>query len=224
MAAARAHGTLGRGRRRARPAARQRAERGDAARLPRCGRRARGTPRPGGRGIPGRAAPLALASGEPQRIVPMAAVVAPWLAVSGDREALRSLIDKVLDDARRRLAEHARQRSDRARARRGRRDRPARADDRVDAQVERPRREDADRPARGRRAPRARRRPRGGRGQAADRGRRARTQPRSHLRRGVPRARPGARVRGRGRRGRRAREARARANAVLQPLGVVNAF
>ena len=41
--------------------------------------------------------PLALDSGEPQRIIPMAAVVAPWLASTGDREALRSLMEDVLD-------------------------------------------------------------------------------------------------------------------------------
>jgi class 3 adenylate cyclase/tetratricopeptide (TPR) repeat protein len=41
--------------------------------------------------------PLALSSGEPQRIIPMAAVVAPWLAVTGDREGLRSLLQEVLE-------------------------------------------------------------------------------------------------------------------------------
>jgi hypothetical protein len=41
--------------------------------------------------------PLAIASEEPQRIGPMAAVVAPWLAVRGDREALRGLITEILD-------------------------------------------------------------------------------------------------------------------------------
>ena len=40
--------------------------------------------------------PLALESGEPQRIIPMASVVAPWLVVRGDRKALRSLMEKVL--------------------------------------------------------------------------------------------------------------------------------
>jgi tetratricopeptide (TPR) repeat protein len=41
--------------------------------------------------------PLALSSGEPQRIIPMAAVVAPWLTVRGDREGLRSLLEEVLE-------------------------------------------------------------------------------------------------------------------------------
>ena len=41
--------------------------------------------------------PLAMASEEPQRIGPMAAVVAPLLAVRGDRETLRALITQILD-------------------------------------------------------------------------------------------------------------------------------
>ena len=41
--------------------------------------------------------PLALDSGEPQRIVPMASVVAPWLASTGEMEELRSLGNDVLD-------------------------------------------------------------------------------------------------------------------------------
>jgi tetratricopeptide (TPR) repeat protein len=41
--------------------------------------------------------PLALESGEPQRIIPMAAVVAPWFASTGDREALRSLLEDILE-------------------------------------------------------------------------------------------------------------------------------
>jgi class 3 adenylate cyclase/tetratricopeptide (TPR) repeat protein len=41
--------------------------------------------------------PLALESGEPQRIIPMAAVVAPWFASTGDLEGLRSLIEDVLE-------------------------------------------------------------------------------------------------------------------------------
>jgi hypothetical protein len=41
--------------------------------------------------------PLALDSGEPQRIIPMAAVAAPWLASTGDRDALRSLMEGVLN-------------------------------------------------------------------------------------------------------------------------------
>jgi class 3 adenylate cyclase/tetratricopeptide (TPR) repeat protein len=40
--------------------------------------------------------PLALASGEPQRIIPMAAVVLPWLARSGELEELRSAADELL--------------------------------------------------------------------------------------------------------------------------------
>jgi hypothetical protein len=40
--------------------------------------------------------PLALASGEPQRIIPMAAVTLPWLVVTGDLEELRSLTDEIL--------------------------------------------------------------------------------------------------------------------------------
>jgi len=40
--------------------------------------------------------PLALASGELQRIIPMAAVVLPWLARTGEREELRSLTNEVL--------------------------------------------------------------------------------------------------------------------------------
>jgi tetratricopeptide (TPR) repeat protein len=40
--------------------------------------------------------PLALESGEPQRIIPMASVVLPWLAVTGDAEGLRSLATEIL--------------------------------------------------------------------------------------------------------------------------------
>jgi class 3 adenylate cyclase/tetratricopeptide (TPR) repeat protein len=40
--------------------------------------------------------PLALASGELQRIIPMAAVVLPWLARTGQVDELRSLTDEVL--------------------------------------------------------------------------------------------------------------------------------
>jgi class 3 adenylate cyclase/tetratricopeptide (TPR) repeat protein len=40
--------------------------------------------------------PLALASGEPQRIIPMAAVVLPWLARIGELEELRSLTNEIL--------------------------------------------------------------------------------------------------------------------------------
>ena len=40
--------------------------------------------------------PLALASGEPQRIIPMAGVVLPWLARTGKLEELRSLTNEVL--------------------------------------------------------------------------------------------------------------------------------
>ncbi|HEX3266851.1 MAG TPA: adenylate/guanylate cyclase domain-containing protein [Gaiellaceae bacterium] len=46
--------------------------------------------------------PLALASGEQQRIIPMAAVALPWFAVSGDRERLRSLSEDLLLSADRR--------------------------------------------------------------------------------------------------------------------------
>src|SRR5207247_1837432 len=40
--------------------------------------------------------PLALASGEPQRIVPMAGVVLPWLLISGKRDELRVVTEEVL--------------------------------------------------------------------------------------------------------------------------------
>jgi tetratricopeptide (TPR) repeat protein len=40
--------------------------------------------------------PLALRSGEPQRIIPMAAVVLPWLVVTGQREGLPALTNDVL--------------------------------------------------------------------------------------------------------------------------------
>jgi class 3 adenylate cyclase/tetratricopeptide (TPR) repeat protein len=40
--------------------------------------------------------PLALASGELQRIIPMASVVLPWLAHAGELDDLRSLTDEVL--------------------------------------------------------------------------------------------------------------------------------
>jgi hypothetical protein len=40
--------------------------------------------------------PLALASGELQRIIPMAAVVLPWLARSGELDELRVLTDELL--------------------------------------------------------------------------------------------------------------------------------
>lgn len=40
--------------------------------------------------------PLALASGEPQRIVPMAAVVLPWLVLTEKFDELRSLIEEIL--------------------------------------------------------------------------------------------------------------------------------
>jgi hypothetical protein len=46
--------------------------------------------------------PPALASGELQRIVPMAGVVLPWLARTGELEELRSLTDEVLAVADRR--------------------------------------------------------------------------------------------------------------------------
>jgi tetratricopeptide (TPR) repeat protein len=46
--------------------------------------------------------PLALASGELQRIIPMAGVVLPWLARTGELEELRSLTDEVLALADRR--------------------------------------------------------------------------------------------------------------------------
>jgi class 3 adenylate cyclase len=46
--------------------------------------------------------PLALASGERQRIIPMACVALPWFAVSGDRERLRSLTEDLLASADRR--------------------------------------------------------------------------------------------------------------------------
>ncbi len=46
--------------------------------------------------------PLALASGERQRIIPMASVALPWFAVSGDRERLRSLTEDLLASADRR--------------------------------------------------------------------------------------------------------------------------
>jgi len=41
--------------------------------------------------------PLALSSGEPQRIIPMAAVVVPWLLVTADRDGLRSLVNEILN-------------------------------------------------------------------------------------------------------------------------------
>jgi len=40
--------------------------------------------------------PLALASGEPQRIIPMACVVLPWLLVSGKLDELRAVAEKAL--------------------------------------------------------------------------------------------------------------------------------
>jgi class 3 adenylate cyclase/tetratricopeptide (TPR) repeat protein len=40
--------------------------------------------------------PLAQESGEPQRIVPMTAVVAPYYVVTGERDALRSLLEETL--------------------------------------------------------------------------------------------------------------------------------
>lgn len=40
--------------------------------------------------------PLALSSGEPQRIVPMAGVVLPWLALTDNLEELRSLTNEIL--------------------------------------------------------------------------------------------------------------------------------
>ena len=40
--------------------------------------------------------PLALASGEPQRIVPMAGVTLPWLVVTGKLDALRSSTEEIL--------------------------------------------------------------------------------------------------------------------------------
>ena len=41
--------------------------------------------------------PLAMASGEPQRILPMACVVMPWLLVSGRGAELRAVTEEVLD-------------------------------------------------------------------------------------------------------------------------------
>ena len=105
--------------------------------------------------------PLALASGEPQRIVPMASVVAPWLAVRGDRQALRSLMEEVLET----LDAGWPSTLDsvpivRALAAAGEFDLLRRAIESM-RRVSRRRREDADRPARRRRAARARRRSRG---------------------------------------------------------------
>jgi class 3 adenylate cyclase/tetratricopeptide (TPR) repeat protein len=40
--------------------------------------------------------PLALASGEPQRIIPMAGIALPWLALTDDVEELRSLTNEIL--------------------------------------------------------------------------------------------------------------------------------
>nr|MDQ2982014.1 AAA family ATPase [Actinomycetota bacterium] len=40
--------------------------------------------------------PLALSSGEPQRIIPMAGVVLPWLAVTDELDELRSLTEQIL--------------------------------------------------------------------------------------------------------------------------------
>ena len=40
--------------------------------------------------------PLALASGEPQRIIPMAGIALPWLALTDDLEELRSLTNQIL--------------------------------------------------------------------------------------------------------------------------------
>lgn len=40
--------------------------------------------------------PLAMASGEPQRIVPMACVVLPWLLISGKLDELRAVAEEVL--------------------------------------------------------------------------------------------------------------------------------
>jgi len=41
-------------------------------------------------------APLAMASIEPQRIIPMACVVLPWLFISGKRDELRSVAEEIL--------------------------------------------------------------------------------------------------------------------------------
>ena len=41
--------------------------------------------------------PAAMASGEPQRIIPMAAVALPWAAVSGEHDLLRSWAGEILD-------------------------------------------------------------------------------------------------------------------------------
>ena len=46
--------------------------------------------------------PLALASGEQQRIIPMACVALPWFVISDDREGLRSLTENLLASADRR--------------------------------------------------------------------------------------------------------------------------
>jgi hypothetical protein len=46
--------------------------------------------------------PLALASGEQQRIIPMACIALPWFVISGDRERLRTLTENLLASADRR--------------------------------------------------------------------------------------------------------------------------
>ena len=63
--------------------------------------------------------PLALASGEPQRIIPMACVTLPWLVVTGELEELRSLTEEISGHARSsgRRAPHAARRTSAGRSR-----------------------------------------------------------------------------------------------------------
>ena len=105
--APRSRRALGRGRRHPRQHRRTGPRRDERARLAARRRGTRAATRRHGAG--GRIArrhtrPLAMASGEPQRILPMAGVVLPWLLVSGRRAELRAVTEELLDALRRPLA------------------------------------------------------------------------------------------------------------------------
>ena len=170
--------------------------------------------------------PLAMASGEPQRILPMACVVLPWLFVSGRGAELRSVTEEVLDaldghwpavmsvDAVVRTLFAAKEFELLAVI--------------ADSLGHAARGDEAGRRAislHGReRAPRAGRQP-GGRGRAAPGGRHgALRRARTRLRQRLPEAGARGRARTRGRRSRRRREMRRETTALFSALRCVNPF
>ena len=203
--------TVGRGRRPARPARGSRAGHDDAAGVPRCGGRARGTPRTGGRRVPGQAAP-ARASERRAAADRADGGRGRTLARSDRRSQGAPLPDGRCPSQRSTRAGRARSTAFRSCARWPPPTRSTYSGGRSSRCA-----------GRARSPPRRRPRywqatgcSRSTAGRAADAvglldsGGRARAEPRAHLRRGVPRARPGARSRSGRRRGCRERGAGAR--------------